>query len=90
MFSGDFPLANSNNAFFPTVFCDKPLPGANNCYNDGHGFIRGRAEHPFAALYTWAVCRDVSSKLGMNREEQTRRSIPLVGRHEDMCIAAKS
>ena len=38
-------------------------------YNDGHGFIRGRGEHPFAALYTWAVCRDVCHTLGSNWEE---------------------
>ena len=38
-------------------------------YNDGHSFIRGRGEHPFAQLYTWAVCRELCTKLGMNWDE---------------------
>ena len=37
-------------------------------YNDGHAFIRGGGEHPLAQLYTWAVCRDPSTKLGMGWE----------------------
>ena len=37
--------------------------------HDGHSFIRGRGQHLFAQLYTWAVCRDPCTKLGMNREE---------------------
>ena len=42
-------------------------------YNDGHGFIRGRGEHPFAQLYTWGVCREPCMKLGMNWEERILR-----------------
>ena len=42
-------------------------------YNDGHGFIRGRREHPFAHLYTWGVCREPCTKLGMNWEERILR-----------------
>ena len=42
-------------------------------YNDGHQFIRGRGEHPFTQLYTWAVCRDVCTKLGLNWEERIQR-----------------
>ena len=36
---------------------------------DGHSFIRGRGEHLFAQLYTWAMCRELCTKLGMNCEE---------------------
>ena len=42
-------------------------------YIDGHGFIRGRGEHPFAQLYTWGVCREPCTKLGMNWEERILR-----------------
>ena len=42
-------------------------------YNDGHQFIRGRGEHPFTQLYTWAVCCDVCTKLGLNWEEWIQR-----------------
>ena len=42
-------------------------------YNDGHGFIWGRWEHPFAQLYTWAVCREPCTKLGTNWEERILR-----------------
>ena len=38
-------------------------------YNDGNSFILGNGVHPFAQLYTLAVCRDTSMKLGMNWEE---------------------
>ena len=46
-----------------------PRVGVRAKYNDGHGFIRGRGEHPFAQLYTWGVCREPCTKLGMNWEE---------------------
>ena len=42
-------------------------------YNDGHSFIRGRGEHPFAQLYTSVVCREPCTKLGMNWEERILR-----------------
>ena len=42
-------------------------------YNDGHQFLRGRGEYPFTQLYTGAVCRDVSTKLGVTWEEQIQR-----------------
>ena len=35
-------------------------------YNGGHSFIRGRGENSFAQLYTWAVCREPCTKLGLN------------------------
>ena len=38
-------------------------------------FFSGRGEHPFAALYTWAVCRDVCHKLGINWEERITRQM---------------
>ena len=47
-------------------------------HNDGHGFIRGQGEHPFASLYTWAVCRDVCHKLGINWEEIITRLHQLI------------
>ena len=40
---------------------------------DGHSFIRGRGEHPFAQLYTWVVCCEPCTKLGMNWEEHILR-----------------
>ena len=42
-------------------------------YNDGHSFIRGYGEHPFAQLYTWAVFREACTKLGLNWEESILR-----------------
>ena len=47
-------------------------------YNDGHGVIRGQGEHPFAALHTWAVGRDVCHKLGINWEEIITRLHQLI------------
>ena len=35
-------------------------------YNDGHSLIWGYGEHPYAQLYTWAVCRDPCAKLVHN------------------------
>ena len=40
---------------------------------DGHSFIRGRGEHLFAQLYTWAMCREACTKLGINWEERILR-----------------
>ena len=40
---------------------------------DGHSFIRGHGEHLFAQLYTWAVCREPCTKLGINWEERILR-----------------
>ena len=36
---------------------------------DGRSIIRGRGVHLFAHLYTWVVCREPCTKLGMNWEE---------------------
>ena len=41
-------------------------------YNDGHQFLPGHGEHPFTQLYTWAVCHNVSTKLGLNWEERVQ------------------
>ena len=42
-------------------------------YNDDHQFFCGRGEHPFTQLYTWAICRNVSTKLGLNWEKRIQR-----------------
>ena len=72
LLDGGFPGRGHGIIPFP-----KPKNGEHERWqakdNDGHGFIRGRGEHPFAQLCIWGVCHEPYTKLGMNWEERILR-----------------
>ena len=53
-----------NKCGIPPYLKPKDHPRWQAKYNDGLSFIRGRRAS-FAQSYTWAVCRDLNTKLGM-------------------------
>ena len=69
LLDGGFPGRNQGIIPWPKPK-KKDHPRWQAKYNDGHSFIRGGGEHPFAQ---WALCRDPCTKFGMNWEERILR-----------------